>query len=116
MIATFIPASLKRPARGAPACPVPTMIASYAFDINRSFLKLPPRQFARFPQDFRCCVLDGGTSDNRITETIGKPEAFLSRIELPFGCPFRALSLCVSFPGLKPWAVCCWPFGRLEYA
>src|SRR5580700_7462486 len=39
-IATFIPASLKRPARGPPACPVPTMIASYAFDINRSFLIL----------------------------------------------------------------------------
>src|SRR5271157_1464184 len=33
-IATFIPASLKRPARDGPACPVPTMIASYAFDIN----------------------------------------------------------------------------------
>src|SRR5271156_5324629 len=55
-IATFIPASLKRPARGAPACPVPTMIASYAFDINRSFLILLPRQFARFPQALRRCA------------------------------------------------------------
>src|ERR1700719_5359004 len=52
-IATFIPASLKRPARDGPACPVPTMIASYAFDIKRSFLILLPRQFARFPQAFR---------------------------------------------------------------
>src|SRR5208282_3258856 len=43
-IATFIPASLKRPARGAPACPVPTMIASYAFIINR-FAVLVPRVF-----------------------------------------------------------------------
>src|SRR5450631_52790 len=49
-IATFIPASLKRPARGTPACPVPTMIASYASDINRSFLILLPRIFARFPK------------------------------------------------------------------
>ena len=23
---------------------------------------------------------------------------------MPFGRPFRAISLCVSFPGLKPWA------------
>src|ERR1700722_17953185 len=52
-IATFIPASLKRPARDGPACPVPTMIASYAFDINRSFPILLPRRFARFPQAFR---------------------------------------------------------------
>src|SRR5271167_107301 len=43
-IATFIPASLKRPARGAPACPVPTMIASYAFIINH-FAVLVPRVF-----------------------------------------------------------------------
>src|SRR5580704_15585495 len=53
-IATFIPASLKRPARDGPACPVPTMIASYAFDIKRSFLI--PRQFARFPPAFRRCA------------------------------------------------------------
>jgi hypothetical protein len=57
MIATFIPAALKRPARGGPACPVPTMIASYAFDINRSFLTLLPRQFARFLREFRRCAL-----------------------------------------------------------
>jgi hypothetical protein len=57
------------------------MIASYAIDINRYFLMLLPRQFARFPQEFRRCLLDQGTSDNRITETIGKPGAFLSRIE-----------------------------------
>src|SRR5215469_12747786 len=49
-IATFIPASLKRPARGAPACPVPTMIASYAFDINRSFLILVPDNSLVFRQ------------------------------------------------------------------
>src|SRR5277367_6476828 len=55
-IATFIPAPLKRPARDGPACPVPTMIASYAFDINRSFLILLPRQFARFPPAFRRCA------------------------------------------------------------
>src|ERR1700720_3827430 len=55
-IATFIPASLKRPARDGPACPVPTMIASYAFDINRSFSILLPRQFARFPPAFRRCA------------------------------------------------------------
>src|SRR5271169_5631007 len=55
-IATFIPASLKRPARDGPACPVPTMIASYAFDINRSFLILLPRQFTRFPPAFRRCA------------------------------------------------------------
>src|SRR5271165_1310549 len=36
-IATFIPASLKRPARDGPACPVPTMIASYSFDIKGPF-------------------------------------------------------------------------------
>jgi hypothetical protein len=35
---------------------------------------------------------------------------------MPFGRPFRAISLCVSFPGLKPWAVFCSPVGRLEYA
>jgi len=35
---------------------------------------------------------------------------------MPFGHPFRAISLCVSFPGLKPWAVFCWPVGRLELA
>ena len=81
MIATFIPASLKRPARGAPACPVPTMIASYAFDINRSFLMLLLRQFARFPQEFLRCPLDQSTNDNKIIETIGKRGAFLSRIE-----------------------------------
>src|SRR5271165_440650 len=55
-IATFIPASLKRTARDGPACPVPTMIASYAFDIKRSFLILLPRQFARSPQAFCCCA------------------------------------------------------------
>src|ERR1700733_11412306 len=52
-MATFIPASLKRPARDGPACPVPTMIASYAFDINRSFLILPLRQIASFRRAFR---------------------------------------------------------------
>ena len=31
---------------------------------------------------------------------------------MPFGRPFRAISLCVSFPGLKPWAVLFSPFGR----
>jgi hypothetical protein len=31
-----------------------------------------------------------------------------------FGRPFRAMSLCVSFPGLKPWAVFFSPFGRFE--
>ena len=35
---------------------------------------------------------------------------------MPFGRPFRAISLCVSFPGLKPWAVFCSPVGRLELA
>ena len=35
---------------------------------------------------------------------------------MPFGRPFRAISLCVSFPGLKPWAVFCSPVGRLEFA
>src|ERR1700730_10180191 len=81
-IATFIPASLKRPARGAPACPVPTMIASYAFDINRSFLILLPRQFARFPPAFRrVLALDRGANENKITETVWKPGAFLSMIE-----------------------------------
>src|ERR1700722_11734925 len=35
---------------------------------------------------------------------------------MPFGHPFRAISLCVSFPGLKPWAVFCSPVGRLELA
>ena len=29
-----------------------------------------------------------------------------------FGRPFRAISLCVWFPGLKPWAILCSPFGR----
>ena len=33
---------------------------------------------------------------------------------MPLGRPFRAISLCVSFPGLKPWAVFCSPVGRLE--
>src|ERR1700751_1899644 len=33
-----------------------------------------------------------------------------------FGRPFRAISLCVALPGLKPWAVLCSPFGRLEHA
>src|ERR1700727_641308 len=55
-IATFIPASLKRPANDGPACPVPTMIASYAFDIKRSFLILLPRVFARFPKVSPCCA------------------------------------------------------------
>ena len=32
-----------------------------------------------------------------------------------FGRPFRAISLCVSIPGLKPWAVFYAPFGRLEH-
>ena len=35
---------------------------------------------------------------------------------MPFGRPFSAISLCVSFPGLKPWAVFCSPVGRLELA
>ena len=35
---------------------------------------------------------------------------------MPFARPFRAISLCVSFPGLKPWAVFCSPVGRLELA
>ena len=35
---------------------------------------------------------------------------------MPFGHPFRAISLCVSFPGLKPWAVFCSPVERLELA
>ena len=35
---------------------------------------------------------------------------------MPFGRPFRAISLCVSFPGLKPWAVSVSPVGRLELA
>jgi hypothetical protein len=35
---------------------------------------------------------------------------------MPFGRAFRAISLCVSFPGLKPWAVFCSPVGRLELA
>ena len=35
---------------------------------------------------------------------------------MPFGRPFRAISLCLSFPGLKPWAVFCSPIGRLELA
>ena len=35
---------------------------------------------------------------------------------MPFGRPFRAISLCVSFPGRKPWAVFCSPVGRLELA
>src|SRR6202171_4389046 len=55
-IAPFIPASLKRPARDGPACPVPTMIASYAFDIDRSFLIPLPSKFARFPLAFRRCA------------------------------------------------------------
>jgi len=29
---------------------------------------------------------------------------------------FRAISLCVSFPGPKPWAVLCSPFRRLKHA
>ena len=35
---------------------------------------------------------------------------------MPFGRPFRAISLCVSFPGLKPWGIFCSPVGRLELA
>ena len=35
---------------------------------------------------------------------------------LQFGRPFRAISLCLSFPGMKPWAVFCSPVGRLEFA
>ena len=35
---------------------------------------------------------------------------------MPFRTPFQAISLCVSFPGLKPWAVFCSPVGRLELA
>ena len=35
---------------------------------------------------------------------------------MPFRTPFRAISLWVSFPGLKPWAVFCSPVGRLELA
>ena len=35
---------------------------------------------------------------------------------MPFGRPFMAISLCVSFPVLKPWAVFCSPVGRLELA
>src|SRR5580658_284249 len=65
-IATFIPASLKRPARDGPACPVPTMIASYAFDIKRSFLI--PRQFARSQQAFcllRWLSIEAPTINNR---------------------------------------------------
>ena len=41
------------------------------------------------------------------------PNIFLSRATR-FGRPFRAISLCVSFPGLKPWAILCSPFGRLN--
>src|SRR5271169_4476400 len=51
-IATFIPASLKRPASDGPACPVPTMIASYAFDIKRSFLVVPPDDSLVFRKHF----------------------------------------------------------------
>jgi hypothetical protein len=32
-----------------------------------------------------------------------------------FGRPFRAISLGMSIPGLKPWAVFYAPFGRLEH-
>ena len=35
---------------------------------------------------------------------------------MPFGHPFKAISLCVSFPGLKPWGIFCSPVGRLELA
>ena len=35
---------------------------------------------------------------------------------MPFGRPFRAISLGVSFPGLKPLAIFCSPVGRLELA
>jgi hypothetical protein len=56
------------------------MIASYAFDIKRSFLILLPGQFARFPKHFVVVLaFDRGANENKITETIWKPPAFLSR-------------------------------------